>query len=823
VLACVRWLVRFDVLEHVPLSGRIAYEELASKAEVPIAQLRSIVRMAGTSGFLMEPERGFVGHTAVSSLLAKDSSFMDWARWLVDYSVPTALKAAEATEKWGETSAKDETAWSLARGKQLPFFDSLREEPGMTRMFSGYMRNVGSTDSVSFRHLSAGYDWSSLGANSTVVDVGGSRGHGSLALAKEFRHPQFIVQDLPETIVGVEETLVNEEPDIASRLKFMPHNFFEPQPITNADVYLLRMIIHDWPDQDALKILCQLKDALKKPGARVVIMDTVLPKSGTIPILEERKLRVRDLTMIQAFNAKERELEDWQSLVEKAGLEIMSVRHPAGSVMSLLEVGLPQKLPLGNGSLSAEDGNLTDARSNDNVKDPLTGPVAQASKVNGQSGHSSNAPILVVGAGIGGLCLAQALKKSGLDFLVFERDPALDHRPQGYRLKIEAEGQQALQKSLPAEVYKAFEASCAISNTGQTDYNPVNGQISKSRAGSGLAGDAGLKASATVDRSVFRKVLMTGIEDKIRFGKEVDTYTTGDSDAEVTLKFKDGSHVEGRFLVGADGVHSNVRKTMLPEASFVDTGAMCIYGKTPMTDELLEQFPEKGLRWMTCCVDKAPSIQSILIGNSPLTLLAEPIRFPAKSRQQLELPDDYVYWVVIGKKELFFADSKEAAAGLSPKEAARLTLDLTQEWHPSIRSLVQLQDVKQCSPMQVVSALPKLAPWEPSRYVTLVSPPWSSTAKNSSEVSILTQSQLGDSIHVMSPCGGVGANTALADAAELAEVLTGGANSTISAEGVGSYEESMRARAFKSVMRSYAGSRKMFDQRPFEECPAVQV
>jgi len=75
----------------------------------------------------------------------------------------------------------------------------------------------------------------------------------------------------------------------------------------------------------------------------------------------------------------------------------------------------------------------------------------------------------------------------------------------------------------------------------------------------------------------------------------------------------------------------------------------------------------------------------------------------------------------------------------------------------------------------------------------------------------------------MSPCGGVGANTALADAAELAELLTGGGDSTISAEGVGSYEESMSARAFKSVMRSYAGSRKMFEQRPFEECPAVQV
>ena len=75
----------------------------------------------------------------------------------------------------------------------------------------------------------------------------------------------------------------------------------------------------------------------------------------------------------------------------------------------------------------------------------------------------------------------------------------------------------------------------------------------------------------------------------------------------------------------------------------------------------------------------------------------------------------------------------------------------------------------------------------------------------------------------MSPCGGVGANTALTDAAELARVLAASAHTHVRVADVAVYESAMRARAFKSVMRSYAGSKKMFDQRPFEECQEVRL
>ena len=106
-------------------------------------------------------------------------------------------------------------------------------------------------------------------------------------------------------------------------------------------MYLLRMILHDWPAEEATAILNNLLPALNK-GSRILIMDTVLPRPGALPSTQERLLRARDMTMLQAFNSLERDLEDWEHIFSATDprLSIVRVVQPAGSVMSLIEVGL---------------------------------------------------------------------------------------------------------------------------------------------------------------------------------------------------------------------------------------------------------------------------------------------------------------------------------------------------------------------------------------------------------------------------------------------------------------------------------------------------
>lgn len=155
----------------------------------------------------------------------------------------------------------------------------------------------------------AGFDWSSLPAGSTVVDVGGGIGSTSmvLALAAECEALQFVVQDR-EVVVGMGKKvrlacsvcpfysygkvdkahctgLACSAPGTTRiRARAVPrslplrslvekvtnppavHDFFTPQPIKHASVFLLRVILHDWPDAFARRILMRLREAAREPG-----------------------------------------------------------------------------------------------------------------------------------------------------------------------------------------------------------------------------------------------------------------------------------------------------------------------------------------------------------------------------------------------------------------------------------------------------------------------------------------------------------------------------------------------------------------------------
>ena len=99
------------------------------------------------------------------------------------------------------------------------------------------------------------------------------------------------------------------------------------------------MIIHDWPTAEAQDIIRNLVGSMKT-GGKLIIMDTVLPLPGSVPSVTEAALRVRDLSMMQVHNSKERELEEWVALLKGGDekLRLVNVVQPYGSSMSVLEV-----------------------------------------------------------------------------------------------------------------------------------------------------------------------------------------------------------------------------------------------------------------------------------------------------------------------------------------------------------------------------------------------------------------------------------------------------------------------------------------------------
>jgi 2-polyprenyl-6-methoxyphenol hydroxylase-like FAD-dependent oxidoreductase len=166
----------------------------------------------------------------------------------------------------------------------------------------------------------------------------------------------------------------------------------------------------------------------------------------------------------------------------------------------------------------------------------------------------------------------------------------------------------------------------------------------------------------------------------------------------------------------------------------------------------------------------------------------------------LSLPADYLYWVLVFRRDAVKNDYLgKNSYSLTPEQSAERSQHLTAHWHPRIRRILTEQDPSAASSLTFHAAEPRslMSAWdeEPSDHhagVTL----------------------LGDAAHPMPPVGGFGANAAFQDAAALCDALCNGGDVMAN---VRSYEQDMRLRAQLAVQRSIEGSGRFFGMRPIEE------
>jgi 6-hydroxytryprostatin B O-methyltransferase len=165
--------------------------------------------------------------------------------------------------------------------------------------------------------------------------MGGSIGHVSVEIASQ--HPNLTIID--QDFACLEPQFNDFVPaNLKSRILFQTHDFFTHQTV-KADVYLLKHILHDWPDVLCMTIIRNIVPAMKN-GSRIVVMDGVMPEVGEAPNYSLKINATFDLQMMALFNAKERTKRDWEALFKGADprLNIKAFRQPLGSAASLIEV-----------------------------------------------------------------------------------------------------------------------------------------------------------------------------------------------------------------------------------------------------------------------------------------------------------------------------------------------------------------------------------------------------------------------------------------------------------------------------------------------------
>ncbi|KAK8009834.1 hypothetical protein PG990_008799 [Apiospora arundinis] len=346
--ACLHWVVHFDILKQMPRPpASISYENLAIKAQVPLVTLRSVLRMLMTMGLLCETTEGHVSHNTISAPFSDNAHFEVWLRHVVNHTVPLFSSMIGATEKYGGSKKINETAFNVVANTELSFFEHLKDQPELEHEFDMYMKSQAEINTgVRAEHLLQGFAWGALPAGALVVDVGGGSGATAMVLARAHPGLQLVVQDQAVPIANARAALAAQsDADVAARIKLAEHDFFAPQPKPGAAVYLLRTILHDWPDAEALRILAPLARALA-PGSRILIMDMVVPAPGTGARTLEAALRQKDLAMMLTFNAKERETDDWYRLVAQVDppLAIRAIQRPEGCQHSVVEISLASEV-----------------------------------------------------------------------------------------------------------------------------------------------------------------------------------------------------------------------------------------------------------------------------------------------------------------------------------------------------------------------------------------------------------------------------------------------------------------------------------------------
>ncbi|MFG1674490.1 methyltransferase [Micromonospora sp. NPDC049282] len=160
----------------------------------------------------------------------------------------------------------------------------------------------------------------------TLVDVGS--GHGTFAAGLLARHRglRAVLVDLPHVVAEAPAVLARA--GVADRCEIRGGSFFDPLP-EGADVYLLKTIIHDWPDERAGRILRSVRAAVR-PDSRVVIVESV-SRYGN----HDDTGKVMDVKALALFGGHTRTADEFRALLDDAGFRL--VRVTPTSSMSVLE------------------------------------------------------------------------------------------------------------------------------------------------------------------------------------------------------------------------------------------------------------------------------------------------------------------------------------------------------------------------------------------------------------------------------------------------------------------------------------------------------
>lgn len=286
-----------DALADGPLSGEQLAERVGADADALTRLMRALIGI----GIFRQCNDGCYALTPLADTLRTDApvSMAGMARW---------VGSPQHREHWSHLTGAIRTGNAVLpelRGK--PAFEYLADEVELGGIFNSAMTNVSEFATVP---LTAAYDFGAFG---TIVDVGGGQGRLLAAILETAPNSRGVLFDLSEVVAGAPELF--RKYGVDDRVRIEEGSFFESVP-EGGDAYVLKNVIHDWAEDDAVRILKNIR-AAARTGARLLLCEFVIPD-------HDRDFHGKwvDIEMLVVAGARERTAHEYGHLFGQAGFRL---------------------------------------------------------------------------------------------------------------------------------------------------------------------------------------------------------------------------------------------------------------------------------------------------------------------------------------------------------------------------------------------------------------------------------------------------------------------------------------------------------------------
>ena len=276
-------------------------DELAATTGSHAPSLQRVLRALASVGVLHEEEDGAFALTEVGACLRSDAA-EPVGGWAAYVGLPSHFAAWSHLLHAVRTG---ENAFRSVHGTDVWDYRAAHPEEGA--VFDAAMTAIMVRAN---RHVLAAYDF---GRFARVVDVGGGRGAFLGAVLDANPGMRGVLFDQPHV---VEAAVVGE------RCEVVPGSFFDAVP-EGADAYLLKAVLHDWEDEDAVRILRRCRAAIPDHGA-VLVVERDLGAAN-----DNADAKFSDLNMMVGPGGRERTREEFATLLAAGGFALQSATPTA--------------------------------------------------------------------------------------------------------------------------------------------------------------------------------------------------------------------------------------------------------------------------------------------------------------------------------------------------------------------------------------------------------------------------------------------------------------------------------------------------------------